>query len=887
MKKLITLSLILCIAGGTLSGQAVSSLIKTGDNGKLEYIPFANTGEANKVNTIPDFSYAGYKYGGFEIPEAPVVLTLSPVAGDNHQQIKDAIDAVAAMPLNEHGFRGAILFEPGIYQVDAPLVVNASGIVLRGSGQMPGDQGGTELIANARYQHNFITFSGTTSGGASTGFLLDTVIIPKAIIPNVDDGKFWLSANVKAGVEQEYEGDKVMTLHITAENLDDYASIASKENADETIHPYIELKLFLNQLEKDTVIKIKPTDDAFIQGGEFANDNYGSNTTMPIKNRGINNRVTREIFMKFELPDYDAEVVSATLYLYCTNAPNDFDMMTFVTLIANDDWSEASITYTNQPTQISSAPITSDYVPSGATKFIVSNAADYKVGDKIVVLRTPNQAWINLLNMGQFGWDPGSYRVSYERTIVAISGNEITIDVPLVQAIAKQYGGGEVLLNPIQERTNHCGVENMFISSYYASNTDEDHGWTAISLRNVEDSWVKNVTGRYFGYGLVNISGGNRITIQDCAMLDPKSFTDGGRKYSFNIGSGSFNLFQRLYTRGGRHDYALGSRVAGPNVFVDCVAEQTFSDIGPHHRYATGSLFDNILGGQTRVWNRGSMGTGHGWAGAQTMFWNLEAPNHEIRVDSPPNAMNWGIGNSGAQRTGTGYWEKWGMMVLPRSLYYQQLQDRLDEEAVLNTTIPAQHSGRIYDVIKNWKGFGELTEYLPSNNPRLADLRINDETVTGFNPNTLQYTVEVTGNTIPRIHPIPYFDSSALIITQSDTIPGTAIIDVTAEDGINKRTYTVNYTLNTTSVQALDKGLFSLYPNPAGTFIRIGFPEDTGHDALTIRIYNLTGQQMLQKHISANDNNSNIDISTLRPGMYVISLLDESGLKATKRFIKK
>jgi hypothetical protein len=884
MKTLFTLLLTLCITAGNLTGQAVSSLIKMGENGKLEYIPYANTGETNAINTIPDFSFAGYKYGGVEIPEAPVVLTLSPLPGDNHQQIQDAINTVAAMPLNADGFRGAILFETGIYTIDASLVVNASGIVLRGSGQMPGDQGGTELIANARFQHNLITFSGTTSGGAAAGFLLDAIVIPKAIIPNEDDGKFWLSANVKAGVEQEYEGDKVMTLHITAENLDDFAAIASKENADETIHPYIELTLFLNQLEKDTIINIKPTDDAFIQGGEYAGDNFGSNATMPIKNRGINNRVTREIFMKFELPDLDAEIVDATLHMYCTNAPNDFDMPIFITLIANDDWSENTITYNNQPTQASSALITSDYVPSGATKFSVSSSADYKVGDKIVVLRTPNQAWIDLLNMGQYGWDPGSYRVNYERTIVAVSGNEITIDIPLVQAIAKQYGGGEIFLNPVQERTNHCGVENMFISSYYASETDEDHGWTAIFLRNVEDSWVRNVTGRYFGYGLVNISGSNRITIQDSAMLDPKSITTGGRKYSFNIASGSFILFQRLYTRGGRHDYATGSRVAGPNVFVDCVAEQTFSDIGPHHRYATGTLFDNILGGQTRVWNRGASGTGHGWAGAQTMFWNIEAPNHEIRVDSPLHAMNWGIGNTGGQRTGAGYWEKWGMPVLPRSLYYQQLQDRLGEDAVLNTTLPAQHSGRIYDVIKNWKGFGELNEFLPSNNPKLADLRVNDETVTGFNPNTLQYTVEITGNDIPQITPIPYFTSSVIDITNPDEIPGSATIEVTAEDGETKRTYTVNYIKNTTSIQDWDKGIFSIYPNPAGSFIVLGVPESAGSD-LRINIYNLTGQRLLQQTISAND--SRIDVSMLLPGVYFISIHDGAGIKETKRFVIK
>ena len=184
MKKLFAICFIIFIAAFIVNGQAVSSLIKIGENGKLVHIPFANTGETNEVNTIPDFSFAGYNYGGVEIPDIPVVLTLCPLAGNNHLQIQDAIDAVAARPLTQQGYRGAILFEPGTYQIDAPLFVNTTGIVLRGSGQIPVDQGGTELVANARYKHDLITFSGGASVGISTDFFIDTILFPEAIIPN-------------------------------------------------------------------------------------------------------------------------------------------------------------------------------------------------------------------------------------------------------------------------------------------------------------------------------------------------------------------------------------------------------------------------------------------------------------------------------------------------------------------------------------------------------------------------------------------------------------------------------------------------------------------------------------------------------------------------------
>jgi hypothetical protein len=141
--------------------------------------------------------------------------------------------------------------------------------------------------------------------------------------------------------------------------------------------------------------------------------------------------------------------------------------------------------------------------------------------------------------------------------------------------------------------------------------------------------------------------------------------------------------------------------VPGPNVFLDCVAENTFADVGPHHRWSTGLLFDNIYGGEIRAQNRKAMGSGHGWAGAQTLFWNCYSTKKEIKVESPPGAMNWGIGCAGLKQNGDGYWESWGNHVSPRSLYLKQLEERLGTQAVNNVTTSEQRSGLIWDLLKN------------------------------------------------------------------------------------------------------------------------------------------------------------------------------------------
>lgn len=364
--------------------------------------------------------------------------------------------------------------------------------------------------------------------------------------------------------------------------------------------------------------------------------------------------------------------------------------------------------------------IVTNYVPVGSFEFEVADVSAFKVGDEIVVTRTPNEIWINELGVDQetlcagksgcAGWTTSSYTIKNERVITAISGNTISVNIPIVDVIEDYYGGGTISKIQSSSRISQCGIENLRIQSFYDGNTDEEHAWAAINLRNTENCWIKEVTGQYLAYSTVNIEDANFTTVQDCAYIDPKSQVTGGRRYAFAIQSGLGNLFQRCYAKSGRHDFVTGSRVTGPNVFIDGLAEEATADIGPHHRWATGTLFENIRGASTRVWNRGNSGTGHGWSGAQTMFWNIESYGGEFRVDSPLGSMNWGIGCIGSNQTGEGYWESWGTNVLPRSLYLQQLQDRLGTDAVDNIVISEQKTVDIYELLGTWAGQGNFSD---------------------------------------------------------------------------------------------------------------------------------------------------------------------------------
>jgi hypothetical protein len=334
--------------------------------------------------------------------------------------------------------------------------------------------------------------------------------------------------------------------------------------------------------------------------------------------------------------------------------------------------------------------ITDEYVPTGAVSFHVTAATGFKAGDKIILFRPGTETWIKDLKMNEIverggtkQWRPKEYDLHYERVITKIQGNTIFIDNPVVMSIEKQYGGAAIYQYSIAGRLSKVGIERLRCESTYDSDTAEDHGWTAIQFDNIENGWVRNVTARYFGYACVHLHDlAKWITVTDSRCLDPKSKITGGRRYSFN-NDGQQNLIMNCHTTEGRHDYVTGARVCGPNVFYNCTAAQTHADIGPHHRWSTGTLYDNIkTDGEINIQDRGNWGSGHGWAGVTQVVWNCTVKR--AAVQSPwANGKNYCIGLTGGKTTGRltgrpdGEWEgqnKQGLQ--PGSLYIAQLNAR-------------------------------------------------------------------------------------------------------------------------------------------------------------------------------------------------------------------
>ena len=337
--------------------------------------------------------------------------------------------------------------------------------------------------------------------------------------------------------------------------------------------------------------------------------------------------------------------------------------------------------------------ITDGYVPVNATKFNVDDKTLFKQNDKIIIRRSSPDKWIKVLGTDHFGggitalgWKPGDRDLYFERIVVNTEGNIVTIDAPVTTAIDSTYGGGSVYMFTWEGRINNCGIENLGCVSVYDKNNlkDEDHRWNAIIIENAEDCWVRQIVFQNFAGSAVSVlETSKRITVEDCKSLSPVSEIGGQRRYTF-LTTGQQTLFQRCYAESGYHDFAVGYCAPGPNAFVQCESVLPHSFSGTIDSWASGVLFDvvNVDGNALRFGNRGQDASGAGWTAANSVFWNCSA----ARIDcyKPPTAQNWAFG-SWSEFSGDGYWGESNNTITPRSLFYQQLKERLhknvDEQA--------------------------------------------------------------------------------------------------------------------------------------------------------------------------------------------------------------
>ena len=366
----------------------------------------------------------------------------------------------------------------------------------------------------------------------------------------------------------------------------------------------------------------------------------------------------------------------------------------------------AQMTYSSESAIVENAPV-------GQLWVRVADPGLYKVADDVSLYRPGTAAWISDIKMDQIAqnaenkvkqWTPSSYSLYSGRKVTKVSADTVFLDNPVVMSLSDIYGveNRGSLKKVSHNRICECGVENIKLMSEFddsemdelGNHIDEDHCWSAIAIQSAQHCWVRNVTAQYFGYCTVLMSEGSRyITVTDCTSLHPVSVITGSRRYAFHIARGEMCLVKNCRAEEDRHAFVVGPRDSGPNVFAFCEAVKTMSDVGPHQRWAMGTLYDNqITDNLLAVQDGGNNGTGHGWRGTNFILWNCTA--QRLVCQSPwATGLNWCVGCIGARQPGRlkdrldGEWISHGTPVSPASLYDWQLSERRKKGIRLTDTL--------------------------------------------------------------------------------------------------------------------------------------------------------------------------------------------------------
>jgi hypothetical protein len=341
-------------------------------------------------------------------------------------------------------------------------------------------------------------------------------------------------------------------------------------------------------------------------------------------------------------------------------------------------------------------PITDAYVPCGATSVSVNRAEGLAVGDVIRIRWLRTEKWIHFMGMDALvrngkpqTWMKNNSPVTFERTIRAIQGDRLALDVPLTDAIDARFlapNTAVVIKTTSPKRLTQCGLESLQINSRPPRGTLAAANNTAVTLNNCEDCWVQDVA-MHDTLDVVKVLGSaRRITVRSVHAVHTTTVEKGaGYPADFSL-VGSQILVDRCSSSGdGAFYVATLNSEAVLNVALNC----TFAGRGgiqPHMHWSTGLLIDgcNLPQGRIEFINRGTAGSGHGWAIGWAVAWNCTA--RALEVQQPPGAMNWCIGCTGESKKSSSpnCFSSHARPLPPKSLYLAQLRERLGESALAN-----------------------------------------------------------------------------------------------------------------------------------------------------------------------------------------------------------
>jgi hypothetical protein len=344
------------------------------------------------------------------------------------------------------------------------------------------------------------------------------------------------------------------------------------------------------------------------------------------------------------------------------------------------------------------ATITDAYVPAGATSFNVDDATGLMPGMAVLVTRPVTTAWVHFMGMDtltrngmpQTWLKPGT-SIRQERSITAVAGKQVTIDIPLADSLDANYvspPGAGVQPYAFAGRISNVGIEGMHVVAPGMVTPINMPTFELLTIDATVDGWVRDVAAEGFVNGMSIGGTARRITVEDTSFTHTAAI-DGSSGYPADFSIGGQQILLSRCASTGDHVFSIVTQATdpGPNVVLHFTAKGNPTNLAPHQRWATGLLLDNIESptGGIQLMNRGNAGSGQGWAIGWGVLWNSHAMS--LTVQQPPGAANWAIGSSGTLGSplpSNGVIDSPAKAVAPASLYLSELCERLGPAAIAN-----------------------------------------------------------------------------------------------------------------------------------------------------------------------------------------------------------
>ncbi|MCR5736146.1 MAG: carbohydrate-binding protein [Eubacterium sp.] len=375
------------------------------------------------------------------------------------------------------------------------------------------------------------------------------------------------------------------------------------------------------------------------------------------------------------------------------------------------------------------------------TTIPVTSTSGFAVGDYVVVRSNRTQGFIDEHQMNGF-WsaslNPTTMGPTFYRKVTAVnaSNNTIEIDIPTRYALKtrdsariykvkaptkKNIGLMDFSIgNKMNPKTNGWGEEDYKTAGTGAYEANQAF---LIKFSNCENCFAKNIATYQAGNASqihmtsngLDLNRTKNVTIENCDFSYPQYEGGGGNGYGINL-CGQETLIKNCSSTSARHSFAFKYSYANGNVIYHYTSTDPKYGSDFHMYLSMSNLIDNEeLNGdfvETHVRPYGGTdGNRHGVTSSQTVFWNTKGNRYKSGtnyiIDSRQHGYGYIIGTQGAatsvKTTPTSESSSYGNPntapedykegidqaadLVPQSLYYDQLEKRLNREGGQTVTV--------------------------------------------------------------------------------------------------------------------------------------------------------------------------------------------------------